>query len=401
MKTKLFAFALFALSAVVVVYFPAVRGYSTVAGSPPPVSTLPVIAPVPAPKVEVVFVLDTTGSMSGLIETAKEKIWSIASTMASAQPAPEIHVGLVAYRDRGDAYVTRVVDLSEDLDSMYATLMDFSADGGGDTPESVNQALYDAVHSVSWSQDPDSYQVVFLVGDAPPHMDYAGEMQYPQILAEAARRGIVVNTIRCGNDPQTEQQWQQMAALAQGSYFSVEQAGSAIAMATPFDAQLAALSKDLDETRLYYGSVEERKAKAAKIEATGKVHERASVAAKARRAAFNASPSGAKNQFGDGDLVGDIAAGVVELEELDEDVLPESLQVLAPAERGKVVDANARQRAQLMREIGELKERRDDYLATQVEASGEKEDSLDYRLFETVRDQAQKKGLEYSAAPRY
>ena len=82
------------------------------------------------PKIDVVFVLDTTGSMGGLIQTAKEKIWAIASTMASAQPTPELRIGLVAYRDRGDAYVTRVVDLSDDLDSVYATLMDFQADGG-------------------------------------------------------------------------------------------------------------------------------------------------------------------------------------------------------------------------------------------------------------------------------
>ena len=85
-------------------------------------------AEVPAQKkVEVVFVLDTTGSMGGLIQAAKEKIWSIATTLASAQQQPEVRIGVVAYRDRGDAYVTRVVDLSEDLDSVYATLMDLQA----------------------------------------------------------------------------------------------------------------------------------------------------------------------------------------------------------------------------------------------------------------------------------
>ncbi len=414
MKIKLFAFALFTLSAVVVAYFPAVLGHMKSSLTPPVVTRLPAAQspqhrpfhqplhqPFHQPKVEVVFVLDTTGSMGGLIQAAKDKIWSIASTMASAQPAPEIHVGLVAYRDRGDQYVTQVVDLSQDLDSMYAALMDFAADGGGDTPEGVNEALFDAVNNISWSQDPDSYQVVFLVGDAPPHMDYAGAPQYPQILAEASRRGIVVNTIRCGDDPQTELQWQQMASLAQGTYFSVEQAGSAIAMATPFDEQLANLSKDLDDTRLYYGTAEERRAKDAKIAATGKMHAFASVAAKARRAVFNASESGAKNQFGDGDLLSDIAAGAVVLEELDEAMLPEPLQALAPADRNKLVEDNARRRAELEHKIGDLKGRRDDYLAAEVEASGDKEDSLDYRLFETVREQAQKKGLEYSAAPQY
>ena len=105
-----------------------------------------------SPVVDVVFVLDTTGSMSGLIQTAREKIWSIASTMASARPTPTIRVGLVGYRDRGDAYVTRVVDLSDNLDAVYAELMQFEAGGGGDTPESVNAALYAAVHAMSWSR---------------------------------------------------------------------------------------------------------------------------------------------------------------------------------------------------------------------------------------------------------
>jgi uncharacterized protein YegL len=95
-----------------------------------------------------VFVLDTTGSMGGLISTAKEKIWSIASTLAQAEQASEISMGLVAYRDRGDAYVTRIVDLDKDLDSMYAKLMDFAADGGGDGPEAVNEALAAAIHDI-------------------------------------------------------------------------------------------------------------------------------------------------------------------------------------------------------------------------------------------------------------
>src|SRR5690606_20429378 len=180
--------------------------------------------------------LDTTGSMSGLIDSAKEKIWSIATTMAQASPAPEISIGLVGYRDRGDDYVTKVVDLSRDLDSMYATLMDFAADGGGDGPESVNQALDEAIHNMSWSQDPTSYKVAFLVGDAPPHMDYQDDGKYPEILQSAVARGIVVNTIQCGSMSETAGHWQRIAALGNGRYFQVEQAGSAVAIDTPFDS---------------------------------------------------------------------------------------------------------------------------------------------------------------------
>src|SRR5512140_2961024 len=89
----------------------------------------------PKPRIEVCFVLDTTGSMGGLIEGAKQKIWSIANEMISAKPTPEIRIGLVPYRDRGDEYVTKTFDLTNDIDAVYATLRTFQAAGGGDEPE--------------------------------------------------------------------------------------------------------------------------------------------------------------------------------------------------------------------------------------------------------------------------
>src|SRR4051794_27017765 len=87
------------------------------------------------PRVEVVFCLDTTGSMGGLIEGAKQKIWSIANQIAGGKPTPDVKVGLVAYRDKGDEYVTKVFDLSDDLDAIHGHLKTFSAGGGGDAPE--------------------------------------------------------------------------------------------------------------------------------------------------------------------------------------------------------------------------------------------------------------------------
>jgi Mg-chelatase subunit ChlD len=104
------------------------------------------------PRIEVSFVLDTTGSMSQLIGGAKQKIWTIARQVVSGRPTPAIKLGLIGFRDRGDQYVTKVFDLSDDLDAVYGHLMDFQVGGGGDTPESVNQALNEAVTKVSWSK---------------------------------------------------------------------------------------------------------------------------------------------------------------------------------------------------------------------------------------------------------
>src|SRR5437868_7668013 len=123
--------------------------------------------------VEVAFVLDTTGSMGPLIEGAKRKIWSIATSILDANPNAEIRMGLVAYRDIGDDYVTKRFDLTTDIQDLYAKLLDLRAQGGGDWPESVNEALEVAVNKLSWSRGPDICRIMFLVGDAPPHMDYA------------------------------------------------------------------------------------------------------------------------------------------------------------------------------------------------------------------------------------
>src|SRR5262249_8412291 len=134
------------------------------------------------PKIEVTFVLDTTGSMKNLINGAKQKIWTIARQMVAGKPSPAIKLGLVGYRDRGDQYITKVFDMTDDLDAVYVHLMEFQADGGGDNPESVNQALNEAVTKISWSKETGAMRMIFLVGDAPPHMDYSDDVKYPESI---------------------------------------------------------------------------------------------------------------------------------------------------------------------------------------------------------------------------
>ena len=396
MKTKILGLALFALTLGAVVFYPQLQAKH----GPIEPQPLPAIVPTTQPIVDVVFVLDTTGSMSGLIQTAKEKIWSIATTMASAQPTPQIRVGLVAYRDRGDQYVTRVVDLSPDLDSVYATLMDFQAQGGGDTPESVNRALHDAVHRMSWSDADQAYRVIFLVGDAPPHMDY-NEVQYPAIAAAARERGIVVNAIQCGQIPATSEPWNAIAHLGGGDFLQVEQAGGAVAFESPYDAEIAALSARLDATRLYFGNEEEKARMRGKMAATGKLQDGASVASLARRGVFNAGEGGRANLLGDKELVSAVASGELALDELDKDDLPEAMQAMEPAEQEAHVAKLAEERAAIQRRISELADDRSEYLAKKVEEAGGLDDSLDRKLYDVVSRQAAEAGLEYAEGPEY
>jgi Mg-chelatase subunit ChlD/cell division protein FtsB len=396
MKTKLIGIALFALTLAAVTYYPQL---SAKPHPQPPVD--PPIAHISdSPKIDVVFVLDTTGSMAELIQAAKEKIWSIASTMASAQQTPDIRIGLVAYRDRTDSYVTKVVDLSADLDSVYATLMDFQAEGGGDTPESVNKALYDAVHTMSWTEQDQAYKVIFLVGDAPPHMDY-NEVQYPAIVASAAEKGIVVNTIQCGDIASAVAPWTQIAALGQGNFFQVEQSGSAVAYTTPYDVEIAELSARLDDTRLYYGTAEEKAKMDSKVAATDKLHAEASFAARARRGVFNASEGGRANMLGENDLVEIVVTGAASLEDFEEEALPAALVAMAPEEQQAHIEELAEERNQLKRQIQELAEDRDGYIREKVEEAGGLSSSLDQKLYDTVKEQAGKAGLEYEDGPAY
>ena len=353
------------------------------------------VIPEQSHRIEVVFVLDTTSSMSGLIQAAKEKIWSIASTMASAQQNPDIKMGLVAFRDRGDAYVTRVFDLSQDLDQMYASLMDFRAEGGGDGPESVNQALYDSIHKISWSQDSGVYQVVFLVGDAPPHMDYPDDVKYPATLAAAQRKGIVVNTIQSGQHAYTRPAWQQIAALGQGEYFQVENNGNTVAVSTPFDDQLAKLAAELEDTRMYYGDENARAQQRRRFEAGKKLKQHLSTEALARRSAYNATASGKKNLLGENELVDAITSGRVELDDIEEENLPATIQSMAPAEQKEVILQKAKRRNEIKREIESLAESRDRYIEAQIEAEGGADDSLDEKIYRAVKDQAASVGLSY------
>ncbi|MDI1319903.1 MAG: VWA domain-containing protein, partial [bacterium] len=83
-------------------------------------------------------------------------------------------------------------------DDVYTNLYAFQAEGGGDEPESVNEALHKAVRDLQWSTDPSVLRVIFLVGDARPHMDYQDDVKYPETCRLANEKGILIDTLQCG-----------------------------------------------------------------------------------------------------------------------------------------------------------------------------------------------------------
>ena len=307
-----------------------------------------------------VAALDTTGSMSGLIEGAKTKIWSIASFVARAQPTPLVRVGLVAYRDVGDAYVTRVFDLDSDLDRVYRRLLSFHADGGGDTPEHVARALTEAVHKMSWSaaRGGTPRASIYLVGDAPPHTDYHDGYDYARSARAAAARSIQIHAIRCGTDPDTATYWRKIASLGHGEFLTIDQDGGMRERRTPYDAELARLHDKLDDTVVAYG------AKAGATRAALEAAAAAPVAVKAARAGFlsvTEEKTGEKDTSDtlSEDLVGGVASGRVDLDKVPASDLPSALAALPADARKREVAKAARERGAILEQIAKVSSERD------------------------------------------
>ena len=148
------------------------------------------------PHIDLAFCIDTTGSMQSEIDNVKAKTKEIVAKLAGGKPSPVIRVGLVAYRDRGDEYVTKVFPFTEDIDHIVKDISNLKADGGGDTPESVNEALHVSVHDLKWSDDKKTLKMLFLIGDAGPHA-YANDYDWHTESKQAITRGIQINTIGC------------------------------------------------------------------------------------------------------------------------------------------------------------------------------------------------------------
>jgi hypothetical protein len=180
------------------------------------------------PRLDVLFLLDATGSMGDEISQIQKTLASIAERIDQIEPRPELRFGLVAYRDRGDDYVTRVYDFTPDVAMFQQLLASVRADGGGDTPESLNEGLHQAVQGVHWTED--AVRLVFLVADAPPHLDYPQDYDYVREARQAVAAGIKIYPIAASNsEDQAEYVFRQLAqqTLAHFIFLTYEQGQNA------------------------------------------------------------------------------------------------------------------------------------------------------------------------------
>ncbi|MGC4122632.1 MAG: VWA domain-containing protein [Myxococcales bacterium] len=194
-------------------------------------------------QLDVVFVIDTTGSMGDEIDRIKGTLVSVTDRLRGLRQEFSLRYGAMLYKDRGDTYVTREIPFTTDIQEFSRVLQNVEAGGGGDLPESVNQALNEAV-GMAWR--PGAAKVMFLIGDASPHMDY-GDATYGEAARIALSKGVKIHSVAAsGLEPLGTLVWRQVAQLTRGKFIFIEY-GSAAASAEKYGVAGDFKSNNLDD----------------------------------------------------------------------------------------------------------------------------------------------------------
>jgi len=344
-------------------------------------------------KIQLAFCLDATGSMSELIAAAKEKIWSITSSIAQSDSTVDLEIAFVFYRDRGDRFVTRLIPLGQEIDSLYSILMDIEADGGGDLPESVNEALHVAVTKLKWDGNDSVYKTIFLVGDCPPHMNYQDDVKYPVSCAAANKKGITINTILMGDNREARRVWNELKNCSNGSFMQVGMNANNFEIGTPYDDSIDMYQRQLDDTRLYYGYNAE--ANSYKKMNADKISSGSTKAISAKRAEFYNTAKGEKVYYGSYEWINDTKSNSKLIDTIDVKLLPDKFKGMT---RDQIKAETARMIAQRNAFTVKIKlytALRDSFITRELKKrdSSEVQGSFNNIVFENIKTQAADKKI--------
>src|SRR5205809_124969 len=248
---------------------------------------------------------------------------------------------------------------------LSAHLLELKGPGGGDWPESGNEAPDNAVNKLQWTQSGDVRRIVFLVGDAPPHMDYAQDTKYPVTLSVAKQKDIIVNAVLAGDARDTERVWRDIAQNGNGRFIPIPQdGGQVVIIETPYDEDIIILQREINGTVIPYGPKQLQK------RTEGKTKQLSEVAAAApAQASEMASYLNKRSKFsseavtGDGDLVSDVTAGRTSFSAVKDEDLPANLRAMKPEQRMDVINKRMSQRKALNDKLATLVAKRDKFVA--------------------------------------
>jgi hypothetical protein len=347
--------------------------------------------PAPVPRsVDLVICLDTSGSMQGLIHSARQKLWSVVSEVATLKPEPRLRVALLTYGSPGDAargFVVVQTDFTQDLDLVSEKLFALGTNGG---TELVGRVLHVALEDLSWTQG-DALRTVFVAGNESADQDTV--QRYDVVARRAAERGVFVNAVYCGGaDDADGAGWRKLAAVGTGSFSHIDHDNGTVNVETPFDKELAELSSRLNGTYVFFGR--EREVAAERQAAQDENAKKAGAPAAAARAEAKAGALYRAPQ----DLVEKLKDEAFDLDEVADEELPEELRKLDAEGRRAWLEARAKERAALQARIQELGAQRAAHVRKVMEEQRlDDSRSLDRALRDAVREQAARKGFEAPA----
>ena len=346
------------------------------------------------PVIQVAILLDTSNSMDGLIDQARTQLWRVINELATAKKngaSPDLQVALYEYGNdslpAAKGYVRKVLPLTTDLDRVSEELFALKTNGG---QEYCGYVIGDAVKGLDWSLSNSDLKIIFVAGNEPFNQ---GNIDFRTSCKTAITRGIVVNTIFCG-DQQTgiDTQWKAGAELADGRFTSIDQNYRVAEIVAPQDKEIAALGAQLNKTYLAYGAKGE--------ESAGRQQgQDANLAMMAPSANVERQVAKSKAVYSNTswDLVDAKKAGAVDLDKIAVKDLPPEMQKMTPAQRKAYVEANEKKRTEIQTKIQKLDEERKQYVAKARKNTPAKATTLDAAVVSAVHAAGSKKGYSFPA----
>lgn len=350
-------------------------------------------APAKKPLVQIAVLLDTSSSMDGLIDQAKSQLWKIVNEFLKAKQdgqTPEVQVALYEYGKSSlsptSGWIRQIQPLSTDLDKISEELFALKTNGG---EEYCGWVIKDAVANLAWSDDPRVYRAILIAGNEPFSQ---GPVNYAASCKAAITKGIIVNTIHCGDETTgIRTKWQDGATLADGKYMVIDQNRAVVHIEAPQDKEIARLGVELNQTYLAYGASGKSAAQRQIAQDANAMTLAPASAAVVERAVTKSSVNYQNSSW---DLVDASKSKDFKLDAVKTESLPAEMQKLSKAKRQEYLEKKTKERAQLQARIQTLNSEREKYITAQQKQNSAT-NSLDAVVISAVRDQAQKRQFTF------
>ncbi len=349
-------------------------------------------APEPKPRIQIALLLDTSNSMDGLIDQAKTRLWKIVNELILAErngQKPEFEVALYEYGNNsipeGEGYIRLVNPLTTDLDKVSEDLFALRTNGGH---EFCGKVIDAAIKGLQWSFNPNDLKTIYIAGNEPFTQ---GDVDYKAACRAAIKKGVLVNTIFCGDyNEGINTQWKDGAVIAEGSYINIDQNQAYVHIDAPQDVDILRLNDELNATYIAYGDagLAGRSRQSAQDSNMGSI----SAGVKAERAVTKSSSYYNNASW---DLVDAYKDKKVDLSNIEAGKLPENMQAMTPGERVDYVNEQSGKRAEIQAKIRQLSAERDKFVQEELSKRADTgTDTFDSAMIKSLRSQAEARGFD-------